>query len=128
MFVFSPESQVITQLKEQGLNTELYYKNKDMGETFNIVPTSAIRLALDFLVFQHITRLSLFGFKIYHVFSLASIVLMLWFSICFSGEGIPDLLLLLIQWSQKTMVEKLTFRNEVQASFIFYYILTCRMF
>ncbi|KAL9345380.1 hypothetical protein Peur_063055 [Populus x canadensis] len=63
--------EVITQLKEQGLNTELYYKNKDMGETFNIVPTSAI-----------------------------------------SGEGIPDLLLLLIQWSQKTMVEKLTFRNE----------------
>ncbi|KAB5531727.1 hypothetical protein DKX38_018397 [Salix brachista] len=66
--------EVITQFKEQGLNTELYYKNKDMGETFNIVPTSAI-----------------------------------------SGEGIPDLLLLLIQWSQKTMIEKLTFRNEVQA-------------
>lgn len=35
--------QVITQFKEQGLNTELYYKNKDMGETYNIVPTSAIR-------------------------------------------------------------------------------------
>ncbi|KAG6752813.1 hypothetical protein POTOM_042851 [Populus tomentosa] len=63
--------EVITQFKEQGLNTELYYKNKDMGETFNIVPTSAI-----------------------------------------TGEGIPDLLLLLIQWSQKTMIEKLTFRNE----------------
>ncbi|KAG5233823.1 eukaryotic translation initiation factor [Salix suchowensis] len=67
--------EVITQFKEQGLNTELYYKNKDMGETFNIVPTSAI-----------------------------------------SGEGIPDLLLLLIQWSQKTMIEKLTFRNEVQCT------------
>jgi len=39
----STGSQVITQFKEQGLNTELYYKNKDMGETFNIVPTSAIR-------------------------------------------------------------------------------------
>ena len=38
----STGSQVITQFKEQGLNTELYYKNKDMGETFNIVPTSAI--------------------------------------------------------------------------------------
>lgn len=35
--------QIITQFKEQGLNTELYYKNKEMGETFNIVPTSAIR-------------------------------------------------------------------------------------
>ncbi|KAI8549455.1 hypothetical protein RHMOL_Rhmol06G0026000 [Rhododendron molle] len=66
-------TQVITQFKEQGLNTELYYKNKEMGETFSIVPTSAI-----------------------------------------SGEGIPDLLLLLVQWTQKTMVEKLTFSNEVQ--------------
>jgi len=34
--------QIITQFKEQGLNTELYYKNKEMGETYSIVPTSAI--------------------------------------------------------------------------------------
>ncbi|MCD7448489.1 Translation Initiation Factor 5B [Datura stramonium] len=35
---------VITEFKEQGINTELYYKNKDMGkDTFSIVPTSAIR-------------------------------------------------------------------------------------
>ena len=34
--------QIITQFKEQGLNTELYYKNKEMGETFSIVPTSAV--------------------------------------------------------------------------------------
>lgn len=68
-------TQIITQLKEQGLNTELYYKNKDMGETYCIVPTSAI-----------------------------------------SGEGIPDLLLLLVQWTQKTMVEKLTYSNEIQCT------------
>ncbi|KAF7812912.1 eukaryotic translation initiation factor 5B [Senna tora] len=68
-------TQIITQLKEQGLNTELYYKNKEMGETFSIVPTSAI-----------------------------------------SGEGIPDLLLLLVQWTQKTMVEKLTYIDEVQCT------------
>ncbi|XP_073053152.1 uncharacterized protein [Primulina eburnea] len=68
-------TQVITQLKEQGLNTELYYKNKEMGETFSIVPTSAI-----------------------------------------SGEGIPDLLLLMVQWTQKTMVERLTFSDEVQCT------------
>ncbi|KAL6962451.1 photosystem II [Sarracenia purpurea var. burkii] len=68
-------TQVITQFKEQGLNTELYYKNKEMGETYSIVPTSAI-----------------------------------------SGEGIPDLLLLLVQWTQKTMVEKLTYTNEVQCT------------
>ncbi|RDY13856.1 hypothetical protein CR513_01163, partial [Mucuna pruriens] len=36
-------TQIITQFKEQGLNIELYYKNKEMGETFSIVPTSAIR-------------------------------------------------------------------------------------
>ncbi|KAL1189991.1 Translation initiation factor IF-2, chloroplastic [Cardamine amara subsp. amara] len=66
---------IITQFKEQGLNTELYYKNKEMGETFSIVPTSAI-----------------------------------------SGEGIPDLLLLLVQWAQKTMVEKLTYVDEVQCT------------
>ncbi|GAV86379.1 LOW QUALITY PROTEIN: GTP_EFTU domain-containing protein [Cephalotus follicularis] len=35
-------TQIITQFKEQGLNTELYYKNKVMEETFSIVPTSAI--------------------------------------------------------------------------------------
>jgi hypothetical protein len=38
--------QIITQFKEQGLHTELYYKNKEMGETFSIVPTSAIRYNL----------------------------------------------------------------------------------
>ncbi|XP_012458702.1 eukaryotic translation initiation factor 5B [Gossypium raimondii] len=68
-------THVITQFKEQGLNTELYYKNREMGETFSIVPTSAV-----------------------------------------TGEGIPDLLLLLVQWTQKTMVEKLTFSDEVQCT------------
>ncbi|KAH0898019.1 hypothetical protein HID58_047587 [Brassica napus] len=66
---------IITQFKEQGLNTELYYKNKEMGETFSIVPTSAI-----------------------------------------TGEGIPDLLLLLVNWAQKTMVEKLTYVDDVQCT------------
>ncbi|WOK98614.1 eukaryotic translation initiation factor 5B-like [Canna indica] len=68
-------TQIITQFKEQGLNTALYYKNKELGETFNIVPTSAI-----------------------------------------SGEGIPDLLLLLVQWAQKTMEDKLTYVDEVQCT------------
>ncbi|KAI8003040.1 Eukaryotic translation initiation factor 5B [Camellia lanceoleosa] len=66
-------TQVITQSKEQGLNTKLYYRNKEMGETYSTVPTCAI-----------------------------------------SGEGIPDLLLLLVQWTQETMIEKLTYSNEVQ--------------
>ncbi|KAJ0745644.1 putative protein-synthesizing GTPase [Helianthus annuus] len=35
-------TQIITPFKEQGLNTELYSKNKVRGETYSIVPTSAI--------------------------------------------------------------------------------------
>ncbi|CAH2067644.1 unnamed protein product [Thlaspi arvense] len=68
-------TEIITEFKMQGLNTELYYKNKEMGETYSIVPTSAI-----------------------------------------SGEGIPDLLLLLVNWAQKTMVEKLTYVDDVQCT------------
>lgn len=68
-------TDIVTQFKMQGVNTALYYKNKEMEDTFNIVPTSAV-----------------------------------------SGEGIPDLLLLLVQWAQKTMEEKLTFVDEVQCT------------
>ncbi|CAH8258394.1 unnamed protein product [Arabidopsis lyrata] len=68
-------TDIKNQFQKQGLNTELYYKNKEMGETFSIVPTSAI-----------------------------------------SGEGVPDLLLLLVQWAQKSMVEKLTYVDEVQCT------------
>lgn len=35
--------QIVTQFKMQGVNTALYYKNKEMEDTFNIVPTSAVR-------------------------------------------------------------------------------------
>lgn len=68
-------TDIVTQFRMQGVNTALYYKNKEMEDTFNIVPTSAL-----------------------------------------SGEGIPDLLLLLVQWAQKTMEEKLTFVDEVQCT------------
>ncbi|BFG21258.1 hypothetical protein CerSpe_075320 [Prunus speciosa] len=67
--------QIITQFKEQGLNTELNNMDKEMRETYRIVPTSAI-----------------------------------------SGEGIPDLLLVLTKLTEKTMVENLTYRNEVQCT------------
>ncbi|PHT84620.1 hypothetical protein T459_13063 [Capsicum annuum] len=69
-------TQVVTEFKEQGINTELYYKSRDMGKgTFSIVPTSAI-----------------------------------------SGEGIPDLLLLLVQWTAKTMAERLTYNGPIVTS------------
>ncbi|KAG6395838.1 hypothetical protein SASPL_141967 [Salvia splendens] len=32
------------------------------------------------------------------------------------GEGIPDLLLLLVKWAQKTMVKRLTYREKVQCT------------
>ncbi|GJV66445.1 eukaryotic translation initiation factor 5B isoform X1, partial [Tanacetum coccineum] len=35
-------NKIITQFKEQGLNTKVYNKNKDMGESYSIIPTSAI--------------------------------------------------------------------------------------
>jgi translation initiation factor IF-2 len=38
--------QIVTQFKMQGVNTALYYKNKEMEDTFNIVPTSALRFNL----------------------------------------------------------------------------------
>ncbi|KEH28513.1 translation initiation factor IF-2 [Medicago truncatula] len=34
--------KIISQFRMLGVNTQLYYENKTMGETFNIVPTSAI--------------------------------------------------------------------------------------
>ncbi|CAL5414699.1 unnamed protein product [Camellia sinensis] len=84
---YSNEVQVITQLKEHGLNTKLYDRCKEMGETYSIVPTSAISQCPD-----------------------------IWVCGCDSGEGIPDLLLLLVQWTQKTMIEKLMYSNEVQCT------------
>ncbi|KAG6438119.1 hypothetical protein SASPL_103055 [Salvia splendens] len=70
-------TKLLLSLRSRGLNTELYYKNKEMGETYNIVPTSAK-----------------------------------------SGEGIPDLLLLLVQWAQKTMIKRLTYSEEVQCTIL----------
>ncbi|KAG6556163.1 hypothetical protein Mapa_002104 [Marchantia paleacea] len=68
-------NQIITQLKEQGMNSELYYKNKEIRKVISIVPTSAI-----------------------------------------SGEGVPDLLMLLVQLTQKMMEEKLMYVAEVQCT------------
>ncbi|KAL2629241.1 hypothetical protein R1flu_013927 [Riccia fluitans] len=68
-------TQIITQLKEQGMNSELYYKNKEIKKVVSIVPTSAI-----------------------------------------SGEGVPDLLMLLVQLTQKMMEDKLMYVADVQCT------------
>lgn len=67
--------QISTQLKEQGLNSELYYKNKELRKVISVIPTSAI-----------------------------------------SGEGVPDILMLLVQLTQKLMEDKLMYISEVQVS------------
>ncbi|GAU20322.1 hypothetical protein TSUD_338030 [Trifolium subterraneum] len=69
-------TQIISQFKEHGISTEIYWKNKEMGETISIVPISAK-----------------------------------------CGEGIPDLLLLLVMYS-KTMLDKLTYKEELQCTIL----------
>ncbi|KAI9218279.1 P-loop containing nucleoside triphosphate hydrolase protein [Blastocladiella britannica] len=60
---------------EQGLNSEVYYDNKNMSKYVSIVPTSAI-----------------------------------------TGEGIPDLLYLLVHLTQSRMSEKLMYVGELEAT------------
>jgi translation initiation factor 5B len=60
---------------EQGLNSELYFDNKNMAKFVSLVPTSAI-----------------------------------------TGEGIPDLLYLLVHLTQTRMSEKLMFVGELEAT------------
>eukprot|EP01080_Neovahlkampfia_damariscottae_P002744 gene2744-4152_t len=62
----------------QGINSNLYYKNKDMKNTLNLVPTSAI-----------------------------------------TGEGLPDLLMLMTQLTQKHMAEKIKVqKNDFQCTLL----------
>lgn len=60
---------------EQGLNSELYYKNKNLGKYVSLVPTSA-----------------------------------------HTGEGIPDMLNLLINLTQSRMSEKLMYITELECT------------
>lgn len=59
----------------QGLNAQLYYRNKDFREYISLIPTSAI-----------------------------------------TGEGVPDILLLLVQLSQKMLVDRIMWNPEVQCT------------
>jgi len=66
---------VLLALAEQGLNAQLYYRNKDFREYISLIPTSAI-----------------------------------------TGEGVPDILMLLVQLSQKMLVERIMWCPEVQCT------------
>lgn len=64
-------------LAEQGLNSELYYQNKNMSKYVSIVPTSAV-----------------------------------------TGEGVPDLLWLLLELTQKRMSKQLMYLSKVEATIL----------
>lgn len=66
---------VKVQLSEQGLNSELYYDNKNMARNVSLVPTSAI-----------------------------------------TGEGVPDLLKLLVSLTQDRLTSGLMYLSEVEAT------------
>lgn len=64
-------------LAEQGLNSELYYENKNLGKVVSIVPTSAV-----------------------------------------TGEGVPDLLYLLLDLTQTRMSKQLMYLSELEATIL----------
>ncbi|WFD45555.1 eukaryotic translation initiation factor 5B [Malassezia furfur] len=67
--------KTILAFAEQGLNAELYYKNKNMGRYVSLVPTSAI-----------------------------------------TGEGVPDLLQLLVSLTQTRMTNDLMYLSELECT------------
>lgn len=62
---------------EQGLNSELYYQNKNLSRTVSLVPTSAV-----------------------------------------TGEGVPDLLYLLLELTQSRMSKQLMYLSELEATIL----------
>lgn len=67
--------KTIVALQEQGLNSVLYYDNKNVGKYVSLVPTSA-----------------------------------------HTGEGIPDMLKLLVSLTQQRMAEKLMYLSELECT------------
>ena len=66
---------IIAQFSEQGLNAELYFRNKDKRHVVSLVPTSAM-----------------------------------------TGEGIPDLLYLITQLTQRMMAKRLMYKDIPEAT------------
>lgn len=69
--------QIKLALSEQGLNSELYFENKNLSKYVSIVPTSAV-----------------------------------------TGEGVPDLLWLLLELTQKRMSKQLMYLSKVEATIL----------
>ncbi|KAG4302787.1 hypothetical protein PCK1_000947 [Pneumocystis canis] len=67
--------KIVTAFSEQGLNSVVYYNNKNFAKNVSIVPTSAL-----------------------------------------TGEGIPDMLMLLVELTQKRMSNKLMYLAQLEAT------------
>lgn len=74
---FNRLDQIKLALAEQGLNSELYFQNKNMSKYVSIVPTSAV-----------------------------------------TGEGVPDILWLLLELTQKRMSKQLMYLSKVEATIL----------
>ncbi|ODQ77845.1 hypothetical protein BABINDRAFT_40930, partial [Babjeviella inositovora NRRL Y-12698] len=70
-------TKIKVELAEEGLNSELYFNNKNMAKYVSIVPTSAV-----------------------------------------TGEGVPDLLWLLLELTQKRMSKQLMYLSKVEATIL----------
>ena len=70
-------TKIKVALAEQGLNSELYFQNRNMSKYVSIVPTSAV-----------------------------------------TGEGVPDLLWLLLELTQKRMSKQLMYLSSVEATIL----------
>lgn len=70
-------TQIKVALAEQGLNSELYFQNRNMSKYVSIVPTSAV-----------------------------------------TGEGVPDLLWLLLELTQKRMSKQLMYLSSIEATIL----------
>ncbi|OQR97320.1 eukaryotic translation initiation factor 5B [Achlya hypogyna] len=67
--------KIMVEFAEQGLNAEVYWRNKDLGRTVSLIPTSAI-----------------------------------------TGEGVPDLLMMLTKLTQERMAKSLAFVDILQCT------------
>lgn len=70
-------TKIKVALAEQGLNSELYFQNRNMAKYVSIVPTSAV-----------------------------------------TGEGVPDLLWLLLELTQKRMSKQLMYLSSIEATIL----------
>ncbi|KAL8550816.1 hypothetical protein ACS0TY_000041 [Phlomoides rotata] len=114
--------RIITQFMEQGVNIELYNKKKDREEYHSIVPTSGVRSPTDQTSHQfiilYLVHYLLFSFSHKYKISL-QLVNMMVIPATNNAEGVPELVLLLVQCAQKRMTKRLTYSEKVQACVLF---------